>query len=421
MDETKQVLYCWQLMRYFIVHKDYMRVKFINVQSKDNISDDYHNIWLASKKSSQYPIICITTLNDNDDTLMKLAYDTLVKNLKKPGRMLHINLAEQARSYSEENIEHVAMKPGSEIDESILKVFNNLDTVLIEVEDEKKEIVKLQTAVQDYAMSYQQRKHGPISFIKDKLTVNFIVFFILSTIFTVGAWFVSQFCEVQYTSAVIALGAMYKAFITVVGQWFRFITAAFIHGDIVHYLCNMIALLDCCFVVSRSYSPWKCTIILLAGIITGNVFVFAGEGNMVSLGMSGGLYALLAAIMIFYYQNGYFKVKEIKRGAVNTLVGNAILSLMPSVSMLAHLGGFAAGIILGFIFSEKTDKALKKNIIAAALAGAVAVGYLAYNNRDFNMYYGQTDMEVIKVYQTFGLKEYSRKVYDRLNSYYSRY
>ncbi|MBQ1826530.1 MAG: hypothetical protein II126_01035, partial [Erysipelotrichaceae bacterium] len=105
-------LYAAELMRYFITHKEFVRVKFISMEAPDPMSEDPYNIWLLNPKYDKYSIILITLKPQVDERFVKVGYSTLIKNIKKPGRLLHIDLSSQGRTYNDELADHIVLAPG---------------------------------------------------------------------------------------------------------------------------------------------------------------------------------------------------------------------------------------------------------------------------------------------------------------------
>lgn len=129
-------------------------------------------------------------------------------------------------------------------------------------------------------------------------------------------------------------------------DYWRLITAGFLHYDLTHLVLNALLLLLIGPVVERRASvAW-----LLLVFLTASVASFAGilikhqlwPAQGVSLGASGGLFGLLGAALALVFrsrsQNRWLRI----RLAV-VLVGGLAYSLLPGISLIGHLTGLLVG------------------------------------------------------------------------------
>ena len=86
-------------------------------------------------------------------------------------------------------------------------------------------------------------------------------------------------------------------------------------------------------------------LILIASIIGGNLLSFLLEGSdtTVTLGISGGLYGLMAAYLVFLFKLGLLAEPSIRFSLLRMLGVNLLINLMPNVSRMGHAGGFLTG------------------------------------------------------------------------------
>lgn len=128
------------------------------------------------------------------------------------------------------------------------------------------------------------------------------------------------------------------------GEYWRLITAGFLHIQIWHFLMNMMSMYNLGS-LELIFGHGLFAVILLASIIGGNVLAMLLEGNdtTVSLGLSGGLYGLLAAYMVFLFKLGLLGDPSIRFSLLRMLGINLLINLMPNVSRMGHAGGFLTG------------------------------------------------------------------------------
>ncbi|MFZ7101552.1 MAG: rhomboid family intramembrane serine protease [Peptococcaceae bacterium] len=146
----------------------------------------------------------------------------------------------------------------------------------------------------------------------------------------------------------IWMGGMTElGYILLTGQYWRFLTAMFIHADLLHLVFNMIILMHAGGYLEpqlgfKRFIAFYGAAGLLVSLFTGLL------SSGLSVGASGALFALLGYIL-------YFDLEARKRGIVTgsmilPLVGvNIIFTLIvPGISTVGHLSGLAIGYLYGF-------------------------------------------------------------------------
>ncbi len=144
-------------------------------------------------------------------------------------------------------------------------------------------------------------------------------------------------------------------FLVAAGQYWRIFTAMFLHFSIAHIAINMLSLYFVGSAVEIFYGKWRYLLIyLLTGLAGGIVSYLLLPPNVLSAGASGAIAGIFGALGAFFFIN---------RRALGA-TGNAMLSqwgfwllinvgfdfsFSGSIGWQDHLGGLAAGLILGLI------------------------------------------------------------------------
>jgi rhomboid protease GluP len=168
------------------------------------------------------------------------------------------------------------------------------------------------------------------------------------------------------------------------GQWWRLGTAMFIHFGVLHLAMNMWALWDGGNFVERLYGSGRFVVLYAASGLVGNVVSLAVQGNRaVSGGASGAIFGLYGALLIALWHERHFlhprEFAWLFWGAAGFSV--AVVSfgvLIPGIDNAAHIGGLAAGALLG-IALYRPLRARPEIRLAAAGAAAAAVAYCIVN------------------------------------------
>jgi len=218
----------------------------------------------------------------------------------------------------------------------------------------------------------------------------------------------------------ILIGAFYKPFV-LAGEYWRLLTAGFVHVELWHLAMNMMALLSLGKIFEPLLGVRRYLLILIPSIIVGSLFVLSSPENSFVVGISGGIYGLLAAYITLILRTGGWRMPPVRAALMNMLFINLLLNFLPNISVHAHLGGFVTGLIMyGFITTEKEEVYKRINHIVA-LTGLVAVlCFISWQNRSIptrSRYLG-TDYNVLQILHDGPLHDYSYFLAERLDTVY---
>jgi membrane associated rhomboid family serine protease len=137
------------------------------------------------------------------------------------------------------------------------------------------------------------------------------------------------------------------------GEIWRLVTPALVHGGPVHLLVNAMALAQIGRVAEALYGPVRFLFLFVLGTAaaTATSFVFTPAP---SVGASGGLFAIVGALLAFGVRHrGTLPEaarRRMVRGELFTVAINVALGLtVPYVDNAAHMGGLVAGFVLGLL------------------------------------------------------------------------
>ena len=219
--------------------------------------------------------------------------------------------------------------------------------------------------------------------------------------------------------AAILYGAYYKAFI-LAGEWWRFLTAGFVHVQVLHLFVNGMALSTLGSAMEKGLGHLKYCAVLFVSVIGGCAFLFAAQGNQVAVGISGGLYGLMAGYTYLIIKGGGWKNPVVKSALTRTYLINLLINFMPGVSVSGHIGGFLTGLFLTAVLSPG-EKSTKFHYIAAAVLYCIFLGIFmsrsAYISQDQEYY--MTDYRVLNAEKQMGFGAHAEKVAGRLDELYN--
>lgn len=142
------------------------------------------------------------------------------------------------------------------------------------------------------------------------------------------------------------------------GQWWRLITALFIHFGVLHLGMNLWALRDVGRLVERLYGGWRFAALYGVSGVLGNLLSLVVQGNQaVSGGASGAIFGLYGALLMFLWRER----AQVLPSEFRWLFGGASLFsvlilllgwLIPGIDNAAHAGGLVAGALTGQLLAR---------------------------------------------------------------------
>jgi rhomboid protease GluP len=155
------------------------------------------------------------------------------------------------------------------------------------------------------------------------------------------------------TPLVQALGAKDNAAIRS-GEYYRFLTAMFLHGGLTHLFFNSFALYSLGLEVERLFGSLRFLVIYLLAGFGGGLASYALSPND-SVGASGAIFGLVGALAAFFYLGrGIFG--EMSRQQIGNLIFITLINLgigfsTPRIDNYAHMGGLATGVAVGLLLT----------------------------------------------------------------------
>lgn len=205
-------------------------------------------------------------------------------------------------------------------------------------------------------MNYNSRNQFAFLFEQAPMTISILILNAVMYLLTVmlGS---GNIWNGGTTGTLIQFGAQYGPLVSS-GEWYRLITANFLHGGLMHIFFNSYALFYFGIVVEKIYSSQKFIFIYLTSGIVGNLLTQLFYTNVPSVGASGAIFGLVG-LMFAAGINGNM------RGRLSGFSGTALLPMIlinlflgftvPGINNLAHIGGLGTGFLLGFLISPNPE------------------------------------------------------------------
>ena len=154
------------------------------------------------------------------------------------------------------------------------------------------------------------------------------------------------FTDLVFGYDLLAIYGMKSNELIIAGEYWRLVTAMFLHGSIIHLGFNLYALYILGRRVERFFGSLRFLALFLIAGIAGNLFSFAFT-EAPSLGSSTAIFGLLGAEGVFIYQHRKLFGEQFRvalRQIIQVALGNLVIGwLIPGIDNMGHIGGLIGG------------------------------------------------------------------------------
>jgi membrane associated rhomboid family serine protease len=159
------------------------------------------------------------------------------------------------------------------------------------------------------------------------------------------------------------------------GDWWRLITAAFLHASLLHIGFNMLALWWFGAPVEAYLGRARFIGVYLVSGLAGSAGALVLTPHAVTVGASGAIFGILGAMLILEWQHtGRFGGQAATLIAINLVLNFAYNGAGGNISIGAHIGGLIGGILCTFALAHwGRGSAAYGRLGAVGIAGLVLV------------------------------------------------
>jgi len=151
-------------------------------------------------------------------------------------------------------------------------------------------------------------------------------------------------------------------------EWWRLISAAFLHYGVFHLAINMYSLYFAGTLLEQIIGRWRFALLYVGAGIAGSAGALWVSPNSVTVGASGAIFGILGGLFVLERR------RHISTGGqiAGLIVLNLVLTFAfsSSISVGGHVGGLIGGFVLMWLMIETRRSALAS---IAATAGIIAV------------------------------------------------
>ena len=162
------------------------------------------------------------------------------------------------------------------------------------------------------------------------------------------------------------------------GQWWRLITAGFLHGGILHILMNMWVLFDLGAQVEEAFGTPRFLLIYLISNITGFLASMYLIPNTLSIGASAAIFGLIGAMIAMGVRDRSSYGSAVRSFYMRWAIYGLVLSLIPGTDWAAHIGGLAGGFVVALITGTQGTTAAVERLWQVAAGCMLAITGVAF-------------------------------------------
>jgi membrane associated rhomboid family serine protease len=159
------------------------------------------------------------------------------------------------------------------------------------------------------------------------------------------------------------------------GDWWRLITSAFLHANLLHIAFNMYFLWFVGSAVEQALGRGRFLLIYFVSALAGSAGALVLTPKEFTVGASGALFGILGAALVLERQRNFV----LGGSALALIVINLILSFtLSNISIGGHIGGLIGGILCTLVLSKfGRGHAAYSRVGLWGIAGVLGVGLLS--------------------------------------------
>ena len=158
------------------------------------------------------------------------------------------------------------------------------------------------------------------------------------------------------------------------GEWWRLLTAGFLHDGPLHILLNMVGVFFLGQLLEPALGAVRFAALYLASLLAGSFGALLLSPGAETIGASGAVFGLLGAAFYIMRQRG---IDPMRSGIGPILILNILITFaFPGISIGGHLGGLAGGLLCAVIISaseQRRSRALVLGLAGCAVSAALSV------------------------------------------------
>ena len=367
------------LVHYFITEKNY------NPVILHGINDE---IWLENLDNDYKLVRIVSHYIHNNEQLNfdKFKVGKVLENLKKktfslklPVISIYTNLGDNVEldTIDKDNI-NILVNKISDVKNSknLLEVFP--DIIEKTKHDEKGIDLFMKISEDINKESFEKSKRVEKIFSMKKPIITYLILGMCVLMYLVLLIFGNGNIMEMDANSLVKFGGNI-GYYTKMGEYFRLFSCIFLHGGLIHLVCNMYSLYVIGPQVESFYGKFKYLFIFIFSGVAGSILSLAfSPMNVVSVGASGAIFGILGAICYFGYHYRVYLGNVLKSQIIPIIGLNLLLGFMVSgIDNFAHIGGLIGGVFASMALGVP-DKSSKSDKANGSILLLIYLGFIIY-------------------------------------------
>jgi membrane associated rhomboid family serine protease len=161
------------------------------------------------------------------------------------------------------------------------------------------------------------------------------------------------------------------------GRLWQLLTHAFLHGNTLHLLFNMMGLWFAGRIVERVLGTWRFLILYFAAAVAGGLFQVAFGGGGPLIGASGAVFGVMIAfatlfpnsqiVALLFFLPIRLRARYFGIGLAASAFLLMFIGLLPGIGHAAHFGGCVAGYFIAKVFGRDLVAAHRAPFLSASI------------------------------------------------------
>ena len=366
---TSQDIIVMKLLHYFITEENYSPIILHGVKNE---------IWLE-KQDGDYNIIRIVSdyIHNNEQyEFDMLKTKDIIKTIKRKTfsfkmntLSIFVNLGDNVDLKDDNKISCVSLKDEKDIDKYkfLYKYFPDIKEKMKFDENGIELFLKITSDINKKNMEDVKETE---EVFKEKIPI--VTYFLMAM--NVGLFLFTMLPNMR--DVTINYFANYGPLVRE-GQYYRLITGAFVHVELLHLLFNMYSLYIIGSQIESFFGKWKYLIIYFISALTGSLLSIVFS-SVPSIGASGAIFGLLGSMLVFGYYYRVYLGNTIYRRILPIIVANLVLGFVLSgIDNAAHIGGLVGGVLITMGLGVRNHKD-KTSSINGIILTILYIAFLVY-------------------------------------------
>src|SRR5215204_7612966 len=160
------------------------------------------------------------------------------------------------------------------------------------------------------------------------------------------------------------------------GEYYRLLTAGFLHAGPFHLLTNMLALWILGTMIEPALGKWRFALVYFVSLLCGSFGALLLSPDSLTVGASGAVFGLMGAAAVVARNRGF----SLMESGLGIWIGlNLLITFtIPNISIGGHIGGLVGGVVAAFLLLELPERMrlpdIAPSLVCVAIGVAAVVG-----------------------------------------------